>query len=239
MAFLNVVIDGRNPWRNILLKIPFSQYVFIAGSAATWMAEYALFETEPAWVPGDIDVFVLYPESMFETLVATFMAHHVDSIGSAIRKRRNVVDIVLNPSLSCEPALSFVRCLSAGNDRDVIGQFDIDVCKVVINRFDGVLQVKVAEDVLAQIRDRQMHCFVRKRTPRSLQYPLQKTLLRMMKYRSRGYKCMSILLESSNDHNFPEYDSELLPEDFAADVTMINALRVWEAQQRPVSAALI
>ena len=213
------LLDDKIPWRHIVHLIPFSQQIFITGSAATWMAEFVMFETEPLWQPGDIDVFVLHPEPMFATLVTAFAARHSHMIQNVKYSHRNVVDIEFDSSKISGPKLSFVRCQSGANERDVIQQFDIDVCKAVINRYDGILKVSMTNDVLASIREREMHCIVRKMTPLSLMYPLQRNMNRIRKYMSRGYKFMTIKFESSCPRDFPDHACELHPNDFSSSYT--------------------
>jgi len=47
------IIDSDLPWAHLLDLIPLSDSIFIAGSAATWLAERLLFDAVTMWTPSD------------------------------------------------------------------------------------------------------------------------------------------------------------------------------------------
>lgn len=140
-------------WMDLLQLLPFSEYIFVSGSAATWMAERAEFDCIPDWIPNDIDVFVCYSEKMFQSFVTAWLIRN-KYIGVAVRRRLGMVDV----TLPCYPNLSFVRCNEHWRASDVIQHFDIDICTPIINRRNGGIYVEMSPAVEANIRERKMHC---------------------------------------------------------------------------------
>jgi hypothetical protein len=198
-------------WMDLLQLLPFSEYIFVSGSAATWMAERAEFDCIPDWIPNDIDVFVCYSEKMFQSFVTAWLIRN-KYIGVAVRRRLGMVDV----TLPCYPNLSFVRCNEHWRASDVIQHFDIDICTPIINRRNGGIYVEMSPAVEANIRERKMHCAVRNPKFISKQYPFMRTLNRLQKYKTRGYAFMSMTFHSAIHPDFPECDVELRPEDFKA-----------------------
>ena len=70
-------------WINFLPAIPLCDQVFIAGGAATWLSERAIFGTDPDWTPTDIDIFICAREDMFTTIVQALMQQHIHFWGGA------------------------------------------------------------------------------------------------------------------------------------------------------------
>ena len=164
----------------------------------------------PEWKPGDIDVFCPLPETDFVEMVEEFVAQHESQILS-VRKRLGIVDVELH---SQTVTLSFVRCRSP--PEDVIQQFDIDICQVMVHLHAHVIVVTMPNAVMGSIRDREMRCVLRKRSNAYMHYPLQRTLHRLRKYQARGFFIRSICFESTTHIDFPEHDLEVSPDDFGA-----------------------
>ena len=90
---------------------------------------------------------------------------------------------------------------------DVVSNFDIDVCSPIIVIDEAVLWVQMSRDIASGIQNRTMHCTVRKRTSRFMQYPFQRTLHRLRKYVSRGYTLQSLKFESAVLSDSPDRDA--------------------------------
>ena len=204
------------PWADVVELIPLSHRSFISGSFATWMAERALVSSTPLWTPNDIDVFVCLPLIEFNTLVQSF----VTSISRApvamgdfrvILRRTDMINVVLH---NC--SVSFIKCCAGSTAFDVVSDFDIDICTPIVVREGGALCVHMTPSVAESITDLKMHCHVRKRQPRFMQYPLQRSLNRIRKYVSRGYSFASLTFHSTTHIDFPDRDAEssLFVDDF-------------------------
>ena len=203
------IIDSDLPWAHLLHLIPHTDTIFIAGSAATWLAERLLCDAVPTWTPSDIDVFMCHTSPMFHTLTAAWLARY-PKIGVAVSRRINIVDV----SMPSHPNLSFVRCNESLGAADVTLQFDIDICTPIVIRRNGAFYIQMTALVASCIRDRIMHCIVRQHRFGSMHYPVQKSLSRLRKYQARGYTLMSLTFESTVSRDFPEFDFILNPDDF-------------------------
>lgn len=224
MIQLRIIDDC--PWTHVLALVPFSQQIFISGSAATWLAERCLLQVTPNWSPNDIDVFASLPSDDFEDMVARYVDRHAHCAISVVRRqgRHDVVDVTMS---NCQYTKSFIRCPIHFSARDVVHQFDIDICTPIIIHEDGALWVKMSQHVASSIRDRRMHCIVRKRNPEYLSYPFKKTLNRLHKYVARGYVFDSLTFESVTRADIPlrEEDCTLNVDDFAAMCTSLRSKR--------------
>jgi hypothetical protein len=204
------VDTGRLEWENILLAIPLSEQVFIAGGAATWLAERAIFGSNPDWTPTDIDIFICAPEDLFTTIVLALIQHHIDISGAQVVRRRGIIDVRRFDAPHC----SFIRCPARLNARAVVSSFDINVCKPLVTKVDGNVVVIMTSDVEACIRNRTMHGIFAKKSQRIMQYPMAKTLNRLSKYQTRGYVLGSLTFLSVMNMDFPEEDCLLQVDDF-------------------------
>jgi hypothetical protein len=204
-GMINLHADPSCAWTDVLLQIPLTDRSFISGSAATWMAEHSMMRSEPIWSPNDIDVFVCLPTNDFEVLVAAFMNIHIDA---DCKIRRIGLQHIINVTIpGYSAAMSFIRCPAAATSQDIVQQFDIDVCTPIVTHKDGKLWVRMTTDVAASIRERKMHCNMRKRHSKFMHYPLQRTLHRVGKYVARGYFFASMTFYSSTHLDFPEHDT--------------------------------
>jgi len=215
-------------WRKTLLAIPLSETVFIAGGAATWLSERAIFGTDPDWTPTDIDIFICHHEDMFTTLVQALLRHHIDISGAHVVRRLGIVDV----KMLSQPNLSFIRCDAKTNARDVVSQFDIDICTPIVKRdrleclrcgdhhVDGSVVVTMTVDVEANIRNRFMHGNFKKKSQPISQYPLAKTMYRLSKYQTRGYNLVSFTFLSVMDMDYPDRECVLQADDFRTLVLM-------------------
>ena len=202
------------PWLDLVRSIPFSPQVFVAGSAATWLAEMVLLETLPVWSPGDIDIFVLHDADRFQAIVDEYITRHCSVVGSSIVYRQNIVDIKVNSHIS-EPVISFVRCLDAESPSQLVAGFDVDICKVCLAFIKGRLSLSLQSDVAASIVHRRMRVVVNKSAFKPLHYPLSRTIMRVQKYRARGYLFQSLTFSS-----FDPAVTEL-------DVEEFNLMKAW------------
>jgi hypothetical protein len=198
------IIDADLPWAHLLSLIPLCDSMFIAGSAATWLAERLLFDAVPMWTPSDIDVFMCHTAPMFHTLTTAWVVRY-PKIGGAVIRRINIVDV----SMPSPPNLSFVRCNENLSAADVTKQFDIDICTPIVIRRNGALYIHMTAHVASCIRDRIMHCIMRQHRFGSMHYPVQKSLTRLRKYQARGYALMTLTFESTVSRDFPEFDCML------------------------------
>lgn len=207
-----IIVDtGSLDWINFLPTIPLSDQVFIAGGAATWLSERAIFGTDPDWTPTDIDIFICAREDMFTTIVQALMLHHIQFWGGAqVVRRRGIIDVIRID----QPHLSFIRCEAKTDARAVVSLFDINVCKPIVSKIDGVVMVIMSSDVETCIRNRTMHCIFAKHSQRILQYPMAKTLNRLSKYQTRGYHLVSLTFLSVMNMDFPDEESMLQADDF-------------------------
>ena len=205
------VDTGSLAWKQIVLAIPLSEHVFIAGGAATWLAERAIFGTDPEWTPDDIDVFICQREDMFVTIVNALLQSYINLTGAFVVRRLGIIDV----KMVNHPHLSFIRCDSKAVARTVVAQFDIDICRPVVMKSDGDVIVTMTADVVFSIRNKHMHGNIPKKQPLPLmQYPLAKTLHRLSKYQSRGYDLVSLTFHSSMHMDFPDRECLLQAGDF-------------------------
>ena len=195
------IIDSDLPWAHLLDLIPYSESIFISGSAATWLAERLLFDAVPMWTPSDIDVFMCHTAPMFHTLTSAWLARY-PNIGVAVSRRSNIVDV----NMPSHPNLSFVRCHDQHGAADVTLQFDIDICTPIVTRRNGAFYIQMTAHVA--------NCVMRQHRFGSMHYPMQRSLTRLKKYQSRGYALMSMTFESTITRDFPEFDFILNPDDF-------------------------
>jgi hypothetical protein len=207
-----IIVDtGSLEWINFLPAIPLSDQVFIAGGAATWLSERAIFGTDPDWTPTDIDIFICAREDMFTTIVQALLQHHIQIWGGAqVVRRRGIIDV----QRIDQPHVSFIRCEAKTDARAVVSLFDINVCKPIVSKIDGVVMVIMSSDVEMCIRNRTMHCIFNKQSQRILQYPIAKTLNRLSKYQTRGYHLVSLTFLSVMNMDFPDEESMLQADDF-------------------------
>jgi hypothetical protein len=191
-------------WVHVLINLPLSDKIFVAGSAATWLAERTLCRSTPLWSPNDIDVFMCLSPSMYDTQVSAFQKLYNLS-SDAISRRLDIADLMI-PS---GQIVSFIRCSVDWGAQEVISQFDINICTPFIVREADGIWVSMTMEVAASIREREMRCTIRKRNALFLQYPLQKSLNRMRKYVARGYTFVALIFESTSHMDFPEHDAEV------------------------------
>jgi hypothetical protein len=128
-----------------------------------------------------------------------------------ISKRTDMINVVLHSS-----SVSFIKCCAGSTAFDVVSDFDIDICTPIVVREGGALCVHMTPSVAESITDLKMHRHIRKRQPRFMQYPLQRSLNRIRKYVSRGYSFASLTFHSTTHIDFPDRDAEssLFVEDF-------------------------
>jgi hypothetical protein len=176
---------------NMMLRIPLSMNVFVSGSFATWLCERLLTKAVPEWVPNDIDVFVSLPSTEFEDLVGRFEQLHSSSCSRAVSQKTDMINVLMDGII-----ISFIRVAAASSYSDVVSEFDIDVCSPIVLLDDDVVWVQMSQHVESGIRHRLMHCTVRKRSSRFLQYPFQRILHRLSKYQARGYTLQSLTFVS-------------------------------------------
>ena len=198
-------------WGHILKMLPLTDQVFISGSAATWLAERAIFGSDPQWSPSDVDVFICQNQSMFITIAQAVLQRLANK-----SKVISVQDIhkLFNIKVGSGPHLSFIKCRASFCVHDVVNQFDINICQPVVAFSNDECVVKMSPNVAYCIRNRLMECVITKNDKRFADYPLSRTLHRLSKYRSRGYTLMSMTFLSNMHIDFPDSSQELQPEDF-------------------------
>ena len=195
-------------WLHLLRLVQLSDTVFVAGSAATWMAQRVVLSSMPSWDPSDVDIFVLHNSDAFRRIVASFV-DRVFSYNPVIHVKDNIVNVGFGHAAI--PVFSFVMCDAESAD-EVCAGFDINVCTVTLRMSDGPrgrLQMMMSRSVMSDIVQGRMRCVIRrKRGP--WQYPMQRSLWRVSKYRARGFRFVSLTFEESSPH-----DSELDVAQFA------------------------
>ena len=206
---LSVDTDGLL-WSSLLSFIPFSDKIFIAGSAATWLSERAVFGCDPDWSPGDIDVFICHNDFLFVSIVNALIIRHFCTDGFIVVRRCGIIDV----KVMSHPNLSFIRCNASLNARAVVDQFDIDVCRPIVVCVDGNVTVTMTSDVAANIKNRHMRGDIKKSRQFFMHYPLSRSLHRLSKYQTRGYSLVSMTFHSVMHVDFPEQESILQPADF-------------------------
>lgn len=197
-------------WKSILMAIPMSEQVFIAGGAATWLTERASIGADPEWTPTDIDVFVCQRDDVFVTIVNALLLCHIDLRHAQVKRGNGIIDV----QLTNRPHLSFIRCDVNVHARTVVSQFDIDICQPIVMKRNGEIVLLMSGEILAGIRDRCMHCTVAKKKPSAMSYPFAKTLSRLSKYQTRGYNLASMTFTSVIHLDFPDLESWLHADDF-------------------------
>jgi hypothetical protein len=200
------------PWIQIMLMtVPFSDRVCVAGSAGTWLAEFSIHKSRPDWDPQDIDVFMMVDRAEYDLLCETFgdtLAHTLSLSGSAWktsahRPYPHILNILYSVDwhgsvVTC-PAFSLIHMPTLHRHCDVLARFDIDVCKVAVHKFAGFLGIAMNAVVRQHILHRHMHCVIRKNpSSQGFHYPMQKTLSRISKYVKRGY-CFKALQFGPSD----------------------------------------
>jgi hypothetical protein len=205
------------PWSDVMSQVQLSQRIFISGGAATWIAERSLLQSTPLWHPCDIDIFACLPTIDFEDIIAKFVHSHSSNCETTIVRRQTQREVVDVTTSTCRYTISFIRCPPHCSAGDVTQQFDLDICTPLIVVEDGAHWVQMTQDVASSIRDRRMHCVVRKCNPAYLSYPFQRTMNRVRKYVSRGFVFASLKFASAIHVDFPECDEErtLNADDFA------------------------
>lgn len=197
-------------WSSILSFIPLSDKMFIAGSAATWLTERAIFGCDPDWSPGDIDVFICQNDFVFVSIVNALIRRHFCTDGFIVVRRRGIIDI----QVMHHPNLSFIRCDARLNARSVVDQFDIDICRPIVMCDDGKVSLTMTSDVAANINNRLMRGDIKKYRQFCMHYPLSRSLHRLSKYQSRGYSLVSLTFHSVMHVDFPDQESVLQSADF-------------------------
>jgi hypothetical protein len=206
-----LIVDTESlTWKSILMAIPLSEQVFIAGGAATWLTERATTGTDPEWIPGDIDVFVCQRDDMFVTIVNALLLCHIDISHAQVIRGNGIIDV----QFTNRPHLSFIRCDVNVHARAVVSQFDIDICKPIVIQRNGEIILQMSGEILAGISDRCMHCTIDKKKPSTMAYPFAKTLSRLSKYQTRGYSLASMTFRSVINLDFPDLESWLHADDF-------------------------
>jgi hypothetical protein len=196
------------PWYSLLKYIlPLTSTIFVAGSAATWLAEHCLARQRPMWDPTDIDVFVLQRTAdQYEELLSSITAglKQWKDGGTLIRfsvipKSEHITNIAWwvtrdDTEYVC-PDLSLIRCQPACTAEDVINGFDLDICQVTVGLIHGRESLGMSKVVHQHLLERIMHC---KLQPRLSELPfyfgLQKSQKRVVKYTARGYKLKQLTL---------------------------------------------
>jgi hypothetical protein len=198
-------------WGHILAVLPLSDQVFISGSAATWLAERAIFGSDPEWSPSDVDVFICHNQSTFISIAQTVLQRHSNKL--TVINVHNIHNL-FNIKVGSGPHLSFIKCRASLCAHDVVNQFDINICQPVVVISHDQFIVKMSPHVAYCIRNRLMECEIKKNDKRFADYPLSRTLHRLSKYRSRGYSLMSLTFLSNVHVDYPDCSQELQPEDF-------------------------
>ena len=176
--------------------------VAIAGSAALcWFQD--LWEVGPMWgVPGDVDIFVCGKNGRTKGQFSKFMNSILKKLRQIYRHPsavecfdsaycfRGLVCHISNlkiPGISLK--LSFISSPGCNNVKEVVDQFDIDVCKVIYNVHHE--EYEVEESVKKHIK--MCKAMVTDLTfggsvpDRFDIYKCSKTLGRMEKYTKRGF----------------------------------------------------
>ncbi len=201
------------PWYSLLkFIVPLSPTVFVAGSAATWLAEHCLSRIRPKWEPNDIDVFVLQRtteqyEWLLSSITADLMHWQSGGTGSTlirfivIPKTEHITNIawwVTRDGTECVcPQLSLIRC-PASTAENVINDFDLDICQVTVGLINGRESLGMSNVVRQHLLEGIMHCRLQ---PRSTELPfyfaLQSSQKRVVKYTARGYKLKELTLQAA------------------------------------------
>ncbi len=200
MSMVNAACcTGDVPWFNVVLSVlPLSDAVFVAGSAATWLAEHSIARLRPMWDPPEIYVFVMVRDSAtFQFIVASvlncFMTEWLEC-ATPIRFRvmpeyRTVRKIRVHWWLTIEgieypcPDFWFIHS-TASSERVVLQCFEIDICRVTVCMFCDVICLRMCPTVFQHIKDGHMHC-----TPRN-----DRCAERINRYTSRGYQLSALTI---------------------------------------------
>lgn len=177
-------------------------YIAVAGSAPLfWLQRFE--NVGPIWPsgPADIDVFVCgihsdYFSGFVEQVLAKIAAEHYvvtkmdryhHSYGG-LRGKLEICDLTIR---SVQRKLSLIQCPSyAGGIQFVIDSFDINVCRVVYSIDKD--EIRVAKDVYKSIKMFEATVadvpFGRGGPDRLVAKKVSKTIERMAKYRTRGFR---------------------------------------------------
>jgi hypothetical protein len=200
------------PWYSLLkFVVPLSTTVFVAGSAATWLAEHCLSRIRPKWEPADIDVFVLQrTAAQYESLLCSITADLMQWQNGettirfiVIPKTEHITNIAWwvtrdDTEYVC-PQLSLIRCL-ASTAEDVINEFDLDICQVTVGIIDGRESLGMSNVVRQHLLEGIMHCRLQPQsTEKPVYFALQSSQKRVVKYTARGYKLKQLTLLAAKD----------------------------------------
>jgi hypothetical protein len=197
------------PWVSLMeYVIPFSDNVFVAGSAATWLAGIGVHRLRPQWEPTDIDVFMIHTEPLefaarVDAAIAELKSWSEDNwpVRSRMyRKHPHIVNIDWWISDVQCPTLSFINCIrDVDSSDDVLNGFDIDICRVTINKVAGEMCVNLNSAVRRNIQNHVMHCVLKQGSLLSeIHYPMSRSIDRIEKYSERGYRLQSLTFESDS-----------------------------------------
>ncbi len=184
-----------SPWNELLSSLPLSPSSFIAGSAATWIA---LRNTGriPQWFPGDVDVFCLCDRTQFVVMVSEF----ADAMACALHPGFDISDTGqwkfdcpieflwrnhrhLLVSFIHVPSMPSADRIAHPTVRSVLGNFDIDVCRIAIC---SASEWMCTDHVYHQLLNMSMS-FVLSESSDDIGYPMT-VPYRIFKYMSRGFR---------------------------------------------------
>jgi hypothetical protein len=202
MSMVNAACcDGDVPWFNVMLSVlPLTDAVFVAGSAATWMAEHSIARLRPMWDPTEIYVFVMVRKSATFYFVVTsvlnrFMTEWLECAtpirfrvmpDSTVRKIRVHWWLTIEGTEYPCPDFWFIHS-TASSERDVLRCFEIDICRVTVGMFCDVMCLRMCPTVFQHIKDGHMHC-----NPRN-----DRCAERINRYTSRGYQLSALTMAVS------------------------------------------
>ena len=178
--------------------------VAVAGSFATYAYMTSVLAVSVDWIPNDCNVFVATDDKeVFKDMVAAFWDYVRDEEDLYCPKPRfrksdymnnatvlTFVNFLLPGQL---PIVSFVQHPSKSNIRDILQDFDIDVCKVALYFKHGeqghyILEPSVREALLSATATVTKRIVWDRRAPTEQELEvLTRTYRRMKKYQDRGF----------------------------------------------------
>lgn len=194
--------SGDVAWFNVLQSVlPLSDAVFVAGSAATWLAEHCIARLRPLWDPTEIYVFVMVPTAVdFQYVVDSVLQRFQSDwlrcatpirfrVMPAIASERQIKVqwwlTVAGTEYPC-PDFCFMHS-TASSERVVLQGFEIDICRVSLGIFCEVMCLRMCPAVFQHIKEGRMHCSLRSR-------PDGRCAERIARFTSRGYQLSQLTL---------------------------------------------
>ena len=125
-------------WGRLLCDLPLcGDTVFIAGTAAVWLALHSL-GANPDWEPQDVDVFCTCELAEFQAVVCQF--------NQIVHSSSDDVPLILQPVIGEEYCIQyeFIRVIFRNFQprlipSDIVARFDLNICRTLIRRVNFIL----------------------------------------------------------------------------------------------------